>query len=723
MERERAKNGEELPVSEQSVGILHGVGQKTREALSKLGVETVGDLVRLYPRAYQNRGDTMSLSLIREKLADGETGPFSAILTVAAAPVTRTVRRGMTLTKTRAFDETGSVEITWFNQPYIVSRVHVGETFRFYGRYTWEYGKLNLNSPVTEAWREDVPLADIVPVYPVTAELKQKFMADAVAQALRLTEREWKENLPLDALSELGLPTVGYTLRQIHRPESAAAIGAAKKRLAFEELYLMFLSMAQSGAAAKQPSGALRFTDCGLDEFLAALPFALTGAQARSVGEIAADLSGGKLMNRILTGDVGSGKTAVAEAAAYLAVKNGKKAVVMAPTEILARQHYADFSRLFEKLGIKTALLCGATKKKERNEILEGLRADGGVDIVVGTHALLTEDVTFGRLGLAVIDEQHRFGVRQRAALFEKAKNVHCLVMSATPIPRTLTLAAYGMIDVSRLDELPAGRAKTSTFIVNESYRERLNGFIRKQAGEGRQIYVVCPAVEEREREADAEELSNLSLYEETPETAPMKSALQTADELAHALPELRIGFVHGKLKSAEKDRVMTEFAEGRLDVLVSTTVVEVGVNVPNATLMIVENAERFGLSQLHQLRGRVGRGSYQSYFILVSDTKSPEAQDRLKAIKSTTDGFEIAEYDLELRGPGDFFSEAGAIRQHGQMNFRLAAACRDPVMIERASYYAKRTVEDDPALARPENAETARRLAALGRKEGKIQN
>ncbi|MBR4184235.1 MAG: ATP-dependent DNA helicase RecG [Clostridia bacterium] len=711
---------------EQSVGVLAGVGPAKKEALAKLGVECVGDLVRLWPRAYQNRGDTKSLLEIADRLRNGETGPFSTVLTVSAEPQTRYIRRGMVITKVRAFDGTGSAEITWFNQPYVAQRIHTGETYRFFGRFAWEYNRVQINSPISEPWREDLPLPAIVPVYPVSQGLTQRFVSDAVLSALRYAGDELTETLPTDALEEMRLPSFGYTVRAIHRPADVSEMETARRRLVFEELYYMFLSMALTGAASRQASGPLKLADTDLSDFLAALPFSLTGAQARSVGEIVSDMAGENLMNRILTGDVGSGKTVVAAAAMYAAVKNGFRAVLMAPTEILANQHAEDLSKLFGTLGVKTALLTGSTKKKERAAILEGLRGGGEIKIVVGTHALLTEDVVIGDLGLAVIDEQHRFGVHQRAALFDKAKNVHCLVMSATPIPRTLTLAAYGMIDVSRIDELPAGRQKIDTFIVNETYRERLNGFIRKQAAEGHQTYVVCPAVEESEKgnDTDAEEMADLPLVDAIPEEgAPMKSAVQHADELAEALPELNVGFVHGKLKSSEKDRVMAEFAAGNLDVLVSTTVIEVGVNVPNATLMIVENAERFGLSQLHQLRGRVGRGTAKSYFILVSDSTKPEAQDRLRAVKSTTDGFEIAEYDLELRGPGDFFNETGAIRQHGQMNFRLAAACRDPHMIERASHYARRTAEEDPGMTKPANASAARRLASFTRRTEKTQN
>lgn len=714
---------------EADVSTLRGVGQARREALSKMGIETIGDLLRCYPRAYQNRGDTHTLAEIKEKMTNGEVGPFSVILTIASEPNVKMIRRGMTILKVRAFDETGSVEITYFNQPYMKDTLHTGSAFRFFGRFTVDYNRLQLQNPLHEPYVEGVPLPDIVPVYPLSQGLTQKFMMNITSEALRLAGGEFVEYLPKDALAELQLPTAGYTMQQIHRPESVSMMETAKRRLVFDELYLMFLSMTMTGARAKR-ANTCPFTKGDLTPFLVNLPFELTGAQMRSVKEIRDDLSGKTLMNRILTGDVGSGKTIVAAAAAYLAVKNGYRAALMVPTEILASQHYEDFEKLFTPMGIRCALLTGSTKKRDRDRILAGLNdeptVEGKLDIVIGTHALISDGVKLERLGLAIIDEQHRFGVMQRAALFEKARDVHCLVMSATPIPRTLTLAAYGSIDVSRIDELPKGRQKIDTFIVNEGYRERLNAFIRKQADEGHQTYVVCPAVEEsQEKEsANPEEMADIPLIGSTVDTSvPLKAATAFAGYLQEALPDLKVGFVHGKMKPAEKDRVMESFSSGELDVLVSTTVIEVGVNVPNATLMIVENAERFGLSQLHQLRGRVGRGQFKSYFILVSDTRQPEAQDRLRAVKNTTDGFEIAEYDLQIRGPGDFFSETGEIRQHGQMNFRLAAACRDTHMIERASFYANRTVTDDPMLEKDKNRAIAARLAEFGKKTEKTSN
>ncbi len=710
---------------DRSVTALSGVGPARQKALARLGILTVGDMLRCAPRAYQNRGDTVTVADIKRRLDEGENGPFSSVLAVATDPQVKMVRRGMVLLKTRLFDETGSVGVTFFNQPYLKTKLTVGRTFRVFGRFKRERSVLTVTSPVLEEYDETKPLPGIVPVYPLTSGLTQRIMSSLVTEAMRLAGQELVEFLPEDIRAELSLPTYAYTLGQIHRPESLSTLETARRRLVFNELLCLFVSLTRNSAAQKRKN-TLRLPATDMGPFMRALPFAMTGAQSRSVSEIIGDMSGPHLMNRILTGDVGSGKTAVAEAAAYAVVRNGCRVAVMAPTEILATQHADDFAALFEPMGIRCALLTGSTKKAERTRILQALRGDGDIDVVIGTHALLTEDVVIDRLGLSIIDEQHRFGVLQRAALFEKTEDVHCLVMSATPIPRTLTLAAYGSIDVSKLDELPAGRRPIDSFLVDSTYRARLNAFIRKQAEAGHQTYVVCPAVEEAEKEPeDAEELSSFTLEEGAPQDAvpPLVAAEQQAETLAEALPDLKIGLVHGRMKPAEKDAVMRAFADGETDVLVSTTVIEVGVNVPNATLMIVENAERFGLAQLHQLRGRVGRGQEKSYFIMVTDVKKLDVQDRLQTVRRTRDGFEIAEYDLAMRGPGDFFHESGVIRQSGQMELRLASACRDRTLIERASFWARRITGEDPELTRPEHRELARHITVLTGQSTAIRN
>jgi len=731
------------------VTVLKNVGEKRAASLARLGIVTVGDMVNHYPRAYQNRGDVLTVEEVRNRLREKMTNhtcavmagsgeekntlysdPCAMILTAASEPTVKMVRRGMILVKFRAFDETGTCDITYFNMAYMKDVVRTGSVFRFWGRFSLMGNRLQCANPIYEVCREDVPLPAIVPVYPLCAGVTQRMMAQLAADALRYAHGELTEYLPPHILTRMGLPARSFTVDNLHSPESMTALESAQRRRVFEELFFLFTALSASGNKKKQEN-TKRIADTDLSEFRAHLPFTLTGAQERCVSEIAGDLSGDFVMNRMLTGDVGSGKTAVAAAALYLAVRNGYRGAVMVPTEILAVQHHKDLSALFEPMGIRCALVTGSTPKRERDAILASLNAVSmagfGTDIVIGTHALISDGVEIGNLGLAVIDEQHRFGVAQRAALLEKCGGTHSLVMSATPIPRTLTLALYGDLDVSRIDELPAGRQKIDTFVVDEGYRERLNGFIRRQVTEGHQVYIVCPTVEEKKKSAeeDAEEMSNVTfgdLWSGESDLPPLKAAETYADELAQKLPELNIAFVHGKLKNAEKDRVMREFSAGNVDVLVSTTVIEVGVNVPNATLMIVENAERFGLSQLHQLRGRVGRGSAKSYFILVSDARSESARSRLAAIRSTTDGYRIAEYDLEQRGPGDFLG-SDSIKQHGQMRLSLAAGCRDTGLIESAAALAKEITAADPDLSDPGNRGLSEKVRELLRRSENIVN
>ena len=475
----------------------------------------------------------------------------------------------------------------------------------------------------------------------------------------------------------------------------------------FEQLFVLSASLCMK-KAQRTVSGARALESSDLSPFTDLLPYEMTDAQKRSVGEIASDLARCVPMKRILCGDVGSGKTVCAFAAAYIAVKSGAQAALMAPTEILAKQHYAEAKPLFEKLGFTVSLLCGSMTKAQKDKtrrMLEG--ADGErIDFIIGTHALLTESVKFDDLGLVITDEQHRFGVMQRAALEEKAENVHTLVMSATPIPRTLSLIKYGDLDISRIDEMPRGRKKIGTFCVDSSYRDRLNAFIEKQAAKGHQTYVVCPAIEEQAKKAEsAEEMADIYLTERINEGLPVKSATECAAELSAKLDGLRVACIHGKMKAAEKDAVMASFSAGETDVLVATTVIEVGVNVPSATLMVVENAERFGLSQLHQLRGRVGRGSAKSWCILMSDTKNEKSRERLAVMEKSSNGFDIAEEDLRLRGPGDFLGREGEIRQSGEADLGLADGCTDPELIARASQSASALVGADPSLSAPEHA------------------
>ncbi len=684
-----------------SIQYLHGVGQARAALLQKLGITEVGHLLWHFPRGYEFRGNV-------KQLADARPGEMAAfILTVANEPTNANLRRGMTLTKLRAFDGTGVCDITYFNQPYRKDSLEKGREYRFFGKLQRENGRYLLASPAAEAVTEDKVLPALVPVYPLTAGLTQTLLSKLIGSAMNelLTQPgRIADPLPEEIRVENQLCDLNFALWNIHRPPDFEALAIAKRRLIFEELYRFALGASQS---APETRLAPAMPDGNVTPLENKLPYTFTRAQERSIGEIAADLSGTHPMRRLVSGDVGSGKTAVAASAAYIAVRNGFRCALMAPTEILAAQHYGDLSPLFRSLGIGCALLTGSTRIKERRRILDGLRDGGGEELglVIGTHALIGEDVQIDRLGLVICDEQHRFGVGQRDALLAKTpyETCHQLTLSATPIPRTLAMFLYGDLSMSVLDELPPGRQRVETFTVNESYRQRLNNFIRRQKAEGHQTYVICPAVEEKEiGEVTQEEIRLFDFGYDAEEIlrpdTPPKAAVVWAQTLAEALPDLKIGCVHGKLKPSEKDAVMRAFSAGDLDVLVATTVIEVGVNVPNATLMIVENAERFGLSQLHQLRGRVGRGNAKSCCVLVSDTKSETARKRLDVMRTTYDGFRIAQYDLEARGPGDFLPSEhsapghGDLRQSGELRFRLAGLCENIELLEAAVEAARKT-------------------------------
>lgn len=713
-----------MDLLQQPVGILHGVGKVKAAAYEKLGIRTLADLTEHFPRAYENRGDVCLLSEAHE---DGKS---AVILTVATAPRRSMIRRGMTLLKFRAFDDSGTCEITYFNQNYLADRFAVGTTFRFFGRVERKGSRYFMSSPVSEAYAEGISLPPLVALYPLTEGLSMNQVTQNIETALSLVgDRE--DPLPAGIRAKRGLCTRKFALRNIHFPENYAALTAAKKRLIFEELFAFSLGMATARAKTVR-HGAPICKNNDLSAYFACLPYAPTGAQRRVIGEIAHDMASDIPMCRMVVGDVGCGKTVCAAAAMLIAIQSGRQAALMAPTEILARQHYAELKPYFEALGYSVGLLVGsvtAANKKKLYERLADESADRRLDAVIGTQALLSEGVRFACPGLVVTDEQHRFGVGQRAELSEKNGFAHLLVMSATPIPRSLALTLYGDLAVSTVDEMPPGRQRVDTFFVNETYRDRILSFIRKQVAEGGQVYVVCPAVEEQETEP--EEVTFADVPDVTPdggllpdawemltekrEQPPLKAAVTYASELSERLDGITVGFVHGKMKSAEKDSVMGCFADGKIQVLVSTTVIEVGVNVPNATLMIVENAERFGLSQLHQLRGRVGRGSRKSYCILVSDSRGEAAKKRLSILCNTYDGFRIAEEDLLMRGPGDFLGGKGSengIRQSGGVRFRLAEWCTDAGLLQDAAEDARALLASDPALREhPVLKETVDRL------------
>lgn len=667
-----------------------------------MGVNTIGELLEHYPRGYENRGDVILLSQ-----ADG-MGKSAHILTVATEPKSVRLKNRMSLLKFRAYDDSGVCEVSFFNQDFLKNSFPIGSSFRFYGKVERFGNRYSMTSPAYEPWTEDTTLPPLLPVYPLTEGISQKQIAKDMRSALVVATYADNEEdpLPSDIRRRNSLCLRSFAIKNIHSPDNFTSLAAAKKRLIFDEFFTFALGLGIAGGkSAPPPSYPCENND--ITPLLKLLPYKLTGAQTRAIKEISDDMSKPYAMSRMLVGDVGCGKTVCAAAAILIAVQSGRQAALMTPTEILARQHYADLKNWFEALGIRVSLLVGALSAAEKRRVHASLSETDPqkrTDVVIGTQALLSEGVEFSSLGLVVADEQHRFGVGQRATLSSKGEMSHTLVMSATPIPRSLALSIYGDLDVSRIDEMPAGRQTVDTFVVDESYRERLNGFIRKQTDDGGQVYVVCPAVEEIEDEETDLALGDIGENGEIREKGtPLKSAVEFSAELAKNFPDLKVAFLHGKMKSKEKDTIMQSFVNGEIEILVSTTVIEVGVNVPNATLMIVENADRFGLSQLHQLRGRVGRGTRKSYCVLVSDfaKKEGKAGQRLKIMKSSHDGYEIAERDLAMRGPGDFLrgTADASIRQSGGVKFKLAELCEDTGLFAAAFDEAREMLSKDPAL------------------------
>lgn len=661
---------------------LRGVGPARAAALQRLGIFTLYDLLAYFPRDYEDRTNPVEIA----QLQPGVPACFEAL--VVSQPVLRRIGKGRDVTKLTVADETGKLTLHYFNQPYIKTQLHYGERYYFYGALL-ERGMQMANPAFEEAGRPGTVTNRLLPVYPLTAGLSNRTLCACIRQAFSAAGA-LPELLPETVREQYGLCGVTEAYTSVHAPESWDALQRARKRLVFEEFFIFSAGLAVLRASRTELHTIPYDTAC-MDAFFRALPFRLTGAQSGAIDQILRDLSSGHVMNRLVQGDVGSGKTMVAAAACFCAVKNGKQAAFMAPTEILAEQHEKTLSALLGPLGVHVLLLTGAKTPAQKRAAREKI-ASGESQLIVGTHALISTGVEFHALGLVVADEQHRFGVAQRTRLTEKGDAPHLLVMSATPIPRTLALIAYGDLDVSVIAELPPGRRPVETFLVSEALRERLNGFIRKQCAGGHQVYVVCPAVEDGEENT-------------------MKSAEGWAQTLRdETFPELRVGLVHGRMKSAEKDAALSAFRAGDYDILVATTVVEVGVDVPNATLMVIENAERFGLSQLHQLRGRVGRGSAQSYCVLVSGTKNEETKKRLQALCKTTDGFKIAEQDLALRGPGDFFGS----RQHGLPLLKVASLQMDLETLRDAQQAAAAVIQTADSLNAPELAPLKARVEAL---------
>ena len=664
-------------VLDESVRYVKGVGEAKAKSLEKLGITSLRSLVTYFPRSYEDRTAFKRIG----ELEPGEDVCVKAM--VAARPVLSFVRKGMELVRLRAVDETGTLSITYFNQKYVRDQLVAGRTYVFYGRIGGTRSRPEMTNPVFEPDTGKLSVTGrIMPLYRLTAGVSQGLMAKVMAAGLKLCADALPDALPEEVRTEYELAQARFAYENIHFPDSAVHLEIARRRLVFEELYVLTCALARLRGSRRKEKSAPVAADA-LSGFTQTLPFALTGAQKRALSECAGDMSGRTPMSRLVQGDVGSGKTVVAAGCCWLCAKAGKQAAVMAPTEILARQHYATFSKLLEPLGVRVGLLTGGQTAAARRETLKRTEA-GEVDVLVGTHALLSEGVTFRNLALAVVDEQHRFGVQQRSRLTEKGESPHVLVMSATPIPRTLALMIYGDLDVSVIDELPPGRKPVKTFAVNETMHERVYAFIRRQVEQGRQAYIVCPAV-----------------GDETLADDGRKAAVRYAQTLQEQkFPDLRVALVHGRMKPKEKESVMAAFAAGDIQILVATTVIEVGVDVPNASVMVVENADRFGLSQLHQLRGRVGRGSHESFCILFEGAGGETAKQRLEALCRTNDGFEIAEEDLKLRGPGDFFGD----RQHGLPELKIADFAENMDILYVAQAAAQKTLAADPQLTAPEH-------------------
>ncbi|MCI9242995.1 MAG: ATP-dependent DNA helicase RecG [Lawsonibacter sp.] len=674
-----------------------GVGEARAKKLEKLGLSTAADLLAWYPRDYEDRRKVYTVA----------EAPLEERVCVAAMaaehPRLSRIRKGLELVQVKVVDHTGALHLTFFNQSYIERAIRAGEEYIFYGAVEGQGRRRTMVNPIFERADRQSFTGRIMPVYRLTAGISNHLLASLTRQALPCAEG-LPETLPQRVRQEHQLAAAEFSLKNIHFPQDEESLELARRRLAFEELFYLAVGLSflkdrrgQEGAGAPVPPRPK-------EDFLKLLPFTPTQAQSRVMDEAAADMVSGRPMNRLVQGDVGSGKTAVAAYAGWLCAGGGFQAALMAPTEVLAEQHYRSLSALLAPAGVRVGLLTGSMTAAGKKKIRSALEF-GEIDFVVGTHALISEGVAFRRLALIVADEQHRFGVAQRAALAAKSGEgtaPHVLVMSATPIPRTLALIIYGDLDVSVIDQLPPGRTPIATYVVREDKRQRMYGFVRKQVEEGRQAYIICPAVEENPDAAlPGEERPALNL----------KAVKTYAEKLQkEVFPDLRLGILHGKMKPREKEAAMSAFSSGETQVLVATTVVEVGVDVPNASLIIIENADRFGLSQLHQLRGRVGRGQHPSHCVLITGTRSREAMERLHTLASTTDGFKISEEDLKARGPGDFFGN----RQHGLPQMKLADLAGDMRLLSEAQEAARSLLERDPQLAGPENRPVWERVRQL---------
>ena len=661
----------------ESVQFIKGVGPNRAKLLNLLGVNTVQDLINYYPRAYEDRTKVKKI----EELEDGKEALIEAV-TVSGVSVFK-LRRNMTIVKVLVQDETGRCLITWFNQDYIKTKIHSKEKYRFYGKVTKKPGQLEMASPVFDKEGEYKNTGKIVPIYPTTKGLSETVIRQAVENALSIMEDKIEDNLPEYICERFNLMKESEALKQIHFPENMEELKKARTRLVFEELLTFQLALLSLKNQYENEIRGIKYSkDVHMSDVINTLPFNLTKAQLRVLEEIDSDMESEKPMNRLLQGDVGSGKTVVAMIAAYKAVKSGYQAAIMAPTTILATQHLENFNKTLSRFGIRCELLVSSVTKKQKGIILDKLK-NGEIDIIIGTHALLQENVEFKNLGLVVTDEQHRFGVKQRSIIAGKGNNPDVLVMTATPIPRTLAIIVYGDLDISIIDELPPNRKKIDTVAVRENMSDRINDFIKKNVDEGRQAYIVCPFVDENEEMEDVKSVEKL--------------AENYKDEI---FKDYKVEILHGKMKPKDKEKVMQDFKDNKISILISTTVIEVGVDVPNANIMVIENAERFGLAQLHQLRGRVGRGEFKSYCILKYNSNSSIVRQRMQTMTSTDDGFKIAEKDLELRGSGEFFGT----KQHGLPEFKIANIFDDIKILKLVQELALNIEMKDPKLENEEN-------------------
>lgn len=651
-----------------NIRYLKGVGEKRAELFNKKGIYTVEDLLYFFPRTYEDRTKIKYIS-------DCSAGETVCVSVRVYSPIKeKRIRRNMTIYSMIVSDDSGVMTVVWYNNKFVKDVFSTGDKYTLYGKINMNYNKIEMANPVFEKAGSERFTGKIVPIYPLTGNLNQKTVQSVMELAIQ-SAGAIEEYIPKEVREKYRLAEINYAMKNIHFPETFESYNTARRRFVFEELLVLQLALFGRKTHNTETNGIVfKNTEC-VKKFISMLPFSLTGAQKRTIDEIVKDCASGKMMNRLVQGDVGSGKTAVAAAAIYMAVKNGHQAAMMVPTEILARQHAETIAELFKGEGINIVLLTGSMKAADKRRAYD-LISSGEADVVIGTHALIQEQVEFNDLSFVVADEQHRFGVEQRAGLSAKGHNPHMLIMSATPIPRTLALILYGDLDVSVIDELPPGRKNVKTYAVGENMRKRIFAFVEKNVNSGTQVYVVCPLVEETEK-------------------SDLQNAESLSEKLSKIFPKFRVGLIHGKMRPKLKEQIMDEFVRGDIDILVSTTVIEVGVNVPNANLMIIENAERFGLSQLHQLRGRVGRGRDQAYCILFAHGNSAVTKKRMETMCISNDGFYISEQDLKLRGPGDFFGT----RQHGLPEMKIANLFEDRDILLEVQKAAEDIMAEDAEL------------------------